>query len=85
MMEELFDKSRPDQAAAARQEVARENVGLASPPADLSREPPVARMYCLLNGAGDQLASALGSALGDTEANRVRDALTPGQLHLPSR
>jgi hypothetical protein len=77
MMQELFAKSRPDESALARQEIARENAGLASPPTDGSKESPITRMYRLLNGAGDQLGTALGSSLGDAEAERVRDELTP--------
>ncbi|MBS2025183.1 MAG: hypothetical protein JST92_22510 [Deltaproteobacteria bacterium] len=77
MVHELLAKTSEEQKTSGRRTVARENAGLAKPPADSTSEPAITRMFRLQNGVSAKLEEALAASLGHADAERMIDALTP--------
>ncbi|MEM6532798.1 MAG: hypothetical protein AAF654_09240 [Myxococcota bacterium] len=75
IMGEIADKTPRDEVQRVMQRLSSERAGLMVPPDDISSTSVYERYLRLAHGAGDQLQTDMGRAVGDDLAGRYRDHL----------
>jgi len=74
MIEEIHNKSAPDDHGLGRQRVAREMAGLLAPPSDPAGRPAIEQLYRLLVQYGDRVERAMAERTGADLAGRYRNS-----------
>ncbi len=73
LIDEIHDKSPPDEIRHVFQRLARERAGMLQPSVDPSQSSPVERLYRLLTTVGDRVEKQMGAAIGPDLARRYRE------------